>query len=106
MAAKFIGASDPTGEEKLKHWVAAGQIQEPTQPNTICIISNPHKVFSVLMCRECLFFCAPQEFYVDGVPFCSHRSVAAGVENGSATQAIIDKAYKKWKSLYSMMSLD
>jgi len=28
MAAKFIGAADPTGETTLKHWIAQGQIQD------------------------------------------------------------------------------
>ena len=28
MAAKFISASDPTGENTLSHWIAQGQIQD------------------------------------------------------------------------------
>ena len=28
MAAKFISAADPTGENILKHWIAQGQIQD------------------------------------------------------------------------------
>ena len=30
MAAKFTSAHDPTGEATLKHWIAQGQIQDPT----------------------------------------------------------------------------
>ena len=28
MAAKFISANDPTGEQTLKHWIIQGQIQD------------------------------------------------------------------------------
>ena len=31
MATKFKGEGDPTGENTLKHWISAGQIQEHPQ---------------------------------------------------------------------------
>jgi len=39
------------------------------------------------------FYCEhPQEFYADGQPMCSHRQINAGVENGTTTDATIEKA--------------
>ena len=34
----------------------------------------------------------PEEFYVDGQPMCSHRSITAGIENGNVTSAEAAKA--------------
>ena len=34
----------------------------------------------------------PEEFYVDGQPMCSHRTITAGIENGNETEAQTSKA--------------
>ena len=34
----------------------------------------------------------PEEFYVDGQPFCCHREITAGTENGNVTEAKASKA--------------